>query len=52
MIDKVDTTDMNVIFRKLSRKSQLHLLEMANTAFVAEQSVREELEKKQASKPA
>ncbi len=47
-----DKTDINVIFRNLSRKSQLHLLELANTALIAEQAVKKELKKKEKQKTA
>lgn len=49
---KEKTKTFQEIIEKLTPKTQAHLLQLANTAFVAEQSVREELEKKQASKPA
>lgn len=45
-------TEMNIIFRNLSRKSQLHLLELANIANIAEQSVKDELKKKPPQKTA
>jgi hypothetical protein len=48
----IDKTDINVIFRNLSRKSQLHLLELANTALIAEQAVKKELKKERETKTA